>query len=202
MTEQSGSTAAISQEKVTEVVASIVRSQAIKSFSVFFSEPSAENRSFKASANLVHAHFLVAIIMQGAGLRMTFKVHADSGPIREVCARASNCTIEEVTEVRMRDCLREFANILAGTVQSEFSKMDLETRISIPFSTRGFDDLFFEQPTTPMQFYDSWKVHWSGNGFAIMTLLTELLDLPALSPLMNYNPAGADEDLFDSLITG
>jgi|GEM_PF-2188204 len=184
---------------IADVVWQVSRAQSTRSFESFFSAPAQQSGSLPGDGGAVLGHMVVAIIIQGEGFRLTLKAHADLGPLREVCAKVCGLEEAQLDELRIRDCVREYMNILAGVIQSEFSKVNLESRLSIPISTRGFDELFFGRPSTPIQYQDSWWLNWQGGGKMILSAFIEFIDLALAEPLLKYDPNAPDEDLFELL---
>jgi hypothetical protein len=193
----------ISNSELSSSLASVVwklcRAQSRRSFESFFQTPAADSGFSESQVGRVLGHIVVAIILQGEGFRLTLKAHSDLAPLREICAKVCGLPLEEVDELRIRDCLREYLNILAGVLQSEMSKVDQECRLSIPISTRGFDELFFGRPSTPIQYQDDWRMEWEGGGRMIMSAFIEFIDLALAEPLLKYDPDAPDEDLFELL---
>jgi hypothetical protein len=186
-------------QTLANVVWALCRTQSSRNFASFFQTEGSLGASAVADGSSVLGHIVVAIIIQGEGVRLTLKAHADLGPLRSVCAKVCGLGLVEVDELRIRDCVREYLNILAGAIQSEFSKVNLESRLSIPISTRGFDELFFGRPSTPIQYQDSWWMEWDGGGKMILSAFIEFIDLALAEPLLKYDPNAPEEDLFELL---
>jgi hypothetical protein len=184
---------------LARVVWEMTQAQSLKSFELFFTVSSIKSEFVEVAPATPLGHLLVAIIVQGNGIRLTLKVHSDIEPMREVSAQVCGLPVLEMNETRVRDCLREYLNILAGAIQSELSKVDIESRLSIPISTRGFDELFFGKPSTAIQYQNAWRLTWNDRHSAIMTAFIEFIDLDAIKALLNYDPNAPVEDLFELL---
>jgi len=185
-------------EMISRVFWEISRKQCLIGFERFFLQNEAHDRIREKIYSKVIGHLLVAIIVQGAGFRLTLKAHPDLTPLKNSCAKICGIPVSDVDEHQIRDCVREYLNIVGGGIQAELSRMDLESRLSLPVATRGFDELFFGKPSTPIQHETAWDLIWPDGSIPISALL-ELIDPQEVTALLNYKPGDPGEDLFELL---
>lgn len=103
----------------------ISRFQCVREFENFFQQSGTSDRTREDRFAKVIGHLLIAIIIQGAGFRLTVKAMPDLTPFKGLCGRVCGLPVEQVDELRIRDCVREFLNIVAGDIQAELSKFEL-----------------------------------------------------------------------------
>lgn len=65
-------------------------------------------------------------------------------------------------------------------------------------ATRGFDELFFGRPSTPIQYEQVWDLIWPG-GTMVVTGFVEFINLAEMQSLTHYRPGTPDQDLFELL---
>ncbi len=137
----------------------------------------------------IHGQWLSLILIQGSGIRITFRSHYNRRPIAELAAPDLGISPEEVTEPLIKDFVREFCNLTAAQVKARLIKNGVDVVSSLPLTTRGIDELFFGGTASGLNSAISlFKIDWK-KGHLICTVQVDLSQqvsshlLPVLSPL-------------------
>ena len=88
-------------------------------------------------------HWLTVIIISGGKLKISFKCHfmTEAGSIH--LARKTNRTPDDVEPSMVFDLLKEYCNLVGGSVKSSLGRENSRMGLSLPLLTRGFDEVLF-----------------------------------------------------------
>jgi hypothetical protein len=107
-------------------------------------------------------------------------------PLRPLCAKNLMTSEENVGEPMIRDFLREIANLFGGSMRTVLSRNHVDSGISLPLSSRGFDDVFFLSTNTSRTFNQIFKLSWP-TGSLYISQFVEITAWDSLQPMLNYN---------------
>jgi hypothetical protein len=170
-------------------------------FGGFFNIQGVSTDTMKPPAIRVMGHLFGGIIVQGGDFRLTIKIHSDCAPLRPLCAKNMQIAESEVGEKVMRDFLREVANLLGGAMRTELARNNVDAGLSLPLSSRGFDEVFFDSTEGEKSFLQACRVRWDG-GVLYMTQFLEILaGWDSLTPIKDYNPSAPVVDDFEALLS-
>ena len=111
------------------------------------------------NAGPVFAHWMSIILLAGQGIRFTIKVHYQT---REVMSLAKSILsagnhAEELSKAA--DFMREYCNLLAGSLKTTLLEKEVDLGISLPIVVRGFDDVFSEKKRASTDYFqDAWAL--------------------------------------------
>ena len=72
-----------------------------------------------------------------------FMIKTDEQSLRVLTSNITGCHIEFVEESDMLDCIGELANIICGSVRAKAAVNGISFKLSIPFSIKGGNGLWF-----------------------------------------------------------
>jgi len=149
------------------------------------------------NTDLVAGHWLSVIVIQGEACRIVLKVQSESKAISRLFAHTMRMKIEQVSSQQVKDFLREVCNLAAGQIKKGLANCNLDTGISLPLATRGFDNLFFKTSTTPETIEDRWKIIW-GDGEIRCYSSIDILSRSELRAFQ-YREDMPEDNLFEEL---
>ncbi len=171
-------------------------------FSGFFDLKGVTASEHAVPTSRVFGHLFGAVIVQGIDFRLTIKLHSDMRPLLPLCARNMQTSADKISEKMVRDFLRELANLLGGAMRTDLAKCKVNAGLSLPFSSRGFDEVFFDSKESPKTFTQAVQIRW-GEGAIVATQYLEILDgWNSLQPMKDYDPATPTVDEFEALMSG
>ena len=105
---------------------------------------------------------LVFILISGDALRLTFKIHFNTGTAKQLAYRIfGGPSFAGISEKQAIDYFKEYGNLVAGRIVTELAKPGIDLGISLPLCTRGFYEVFsdYEEKQSPVIAYsDFWKL--------------------------------------------
>ena len=135
------------------------------------------------------ASHMVFILVSGDAVRLTFKVHFNTGTARNLAFRIfGGDSPDDIAEKQAIDYFKEYGNLVAGSVVTLLGENDVELGISLPLSTRGFYEVFsdYSEKQHPIiTFSDFWELKANGNDIHCSALL-EILNPKQLAKLVAY----------------
>jgi hypothetical protein len=146
---------------------------------------------------LVAGHWLAVIVIQGEAVRIVLKVQSESQPVAELFAKTMRADPADVSNQQVKDFLREVCNLAAGVTKKGLAQCGIDTGISLPLATRGFDNLFFRSSAGPGTIEDRWKLTWEGGTLRCYSSV-DILNEGQLKEFQ-YKDEEPEEDLFDNL---
>jgi len=188
------------QKTILENLATMMRKNAEQQFGGFFAVEGTKCENMTLPSMKVLGHIFGAIIVQGGDFRITVKIHSDMKPIRPLCAKNLLLPEDQVGERMIRDFLREIANLLGGAIRTELSRNNVDSGISLPLSSRGFDEVFFSSVDTDKNFTQAFKLTWPG-GALVITQFIEITAWDSMQPMLEYKVDAPVVDEFDAMFT-
>ncbi len=92
---------------------------------------------------LLYFDHIVFICIMNQSVRITFRIHFLDRDAREFWALANSKPPISVTDYKVVDYLKEFCNILSGSVRAVLNEGDIYVGQSLPVYVAGFNELFF-----------------------------------------------------------
>ena len=141
---------------------------------------------------------MVFILVSGDALRLTFKVHFNIRTAKNLAFSIfGGDSPEDISEQQAVDYVKEYGNLVAGSVVTLLGENNIELGISLPLSTRGFYEVFSdysEKQHPVITCSDFWELKANGNEIHCSALL-EILNRNALGDLPAYEIVDeADDD--------
>ncbi len=109
--------------------------------------------------SLVPAHWMAVALASGVHLRLTFKSYFMTADAR-ILAKESFAT--KIDSTKAQDFLKEFNNLVVGSMKVYLEQSQIPVGASIPVGTRGFDEVFFPVPSESTGFVDKWRLEGAG----------------------------------------
>ena len=110
---------------------------------------------------------MVLILVSGEALRLTFKLHFEMKTAKALASRIfGGDRAVPITEGQAIDFIREYGNLIAGSVVTLMARYGIELGISLPLSTRGFYEVFadYTEKQYPIVSYaDFWGLEVDGH---------------------------------------
>lgn len=147
-----------------ENVLKIIRECALRRMKSHSSSPDVEVLEVGEDyVRTVHGNWMGLILISGADIRITFKVHFDIKNVRLVISNMLGSDPTSVSQALALDFVKEFCNLTAGYLKQVFEEHEtpIVTGISLPIVTKGFDDLFYQQSTND-EINEIWKIVING----------------------------------------
>jgi len=141
------------------------------------------------SPGRILASNMVFILVSGDALRLTFKVHFNTGAARNLAFGIfGGNSPADISERLSIDYFKEYANLVAGSIVTLLAENGVELGISLPLSTRGFYEVFsdYAEKQRPIITYcDFWELRANGHDIHCSTLF-EILNPRQLGHLAAY----------------
>ncbi len=147
------------------------------------------------SHSLVFGHRMSLIMVSNAAIRVTFSAHFNEEETQELLRlRLKNQAGTFPTE-QVLDYFKEYCNVVAGALKVDLKNAGLETGISLPLATRGFDELFFPPVDSHHVFAHHWAIHHPFGSFHC-TVRYQILNPSEFQkiPVDALKPKEVDED--------
>lgn len=113
----------------------------------------------KSDAFAVQNHSLAMVLIASSGLRVMFKTHFNAHAMSFSASQVFKKPPEQLNDSQVADFVKEFCNLVAGAIKQELELHTLQTGISLPLVTRGFDELFFTPADGVRVFTDLWALN-------------------------------------------
>lgn len=141
----------------------------------------------------VFANNMSMIIVAGQALRVILKAHFNHKDSKPIAARLYG--LEEVSDARSRDVMKEYCNLSAGFLKKVCIENDLPVGISLPVVTMGFNEVFSELEGIDKKivFNDCWKLVYADSDI-ICSCHIDVLNVPALEKLMLFSVDEPDDE--------
>jgi CheY-specific phosphatase CheX len=105
---------------------------------------------------------MVFILVSGDALRLTFKVHFETGTAKQLAfAIFGGDSPSSISQRQAVDYVKEYGNLVAGSMVTLLAESGVELGISLPLSTRGFYEVFsdYSEKLDPIvAFSDFWEL--------------------------------------------
>ena len=145
----------------------------------------------------VFGHWMSLILIAGANLRLTFKVHYTHPVIRKM---ASGILGASATDAAVADFMREYCNLTGGAGKTLLEAKQVNMGLSLPLVTRAFDEVFFVPPAALV---GSGNVVWkiaSPEGEIHCLLTTTINDLQVVEQVALQPAQAMRVDLADEAV--
>lgn len=109
----------------------------------------------------VLGHWMGMVLISAREVKLTFKVHFMTRNAKALAASTYGLPAEQISMDQALDFMREFCNLMAGSYKQALSKIEVDSGISLPLLTRGFDQVFFNPQSVPNQHHWNWALHSS-----------------------------------------
>lgn len=119
----------------------------------------------------VYSHWMSLILIAGPAIKIVFKVHFQSKAAWSLAAPAFGLSIDNLSVEKSCDFMREFCNLAGGKIKLALSNSNIETGISLPMLTRGFDDLFLEVHGRKNTRQDYWSCQFEEHYLIFSTII-------------------------------
>lgn len=130
----------------------------------------------------IYDHLMSMILISSPECRITFKIHFSPRSIQNWVASVYKADTKSLSREQMIDFTKELCNLSAGAIKYEFELRKLNFGISLPLTSRGFDEIFYPLPDGKTTFGDAWKLY-SPHGQVTCSIYCELVDSTFLSRL-------------------
>ncbi|MFZ4404734.1 MAG: chemotaxis protein CheX [Pseudobdellovibrionaceae bacterium] len=167
------------EKEVADKVDLLVQGIALKRFQSHSRFADIEVTKLEVPDPGIGGRWMALILIAGKSIRITFKVHFHEYVTRIVAANLYGKKPETLTVHQILDFIKEFCNLTAGGVKTQFETSNLTVGISLPLATRGFDDVFFPVPNQETGFGTSWLLTVPSGQFKCSTFI-EVMDPKAL----------------------
>jgi hypothetical protein len=111
---------------------------------------------------LVYSHWMAIVLVTSKQIKITFKTHFKTRNAQLLAAPLFGLPPNEVSTDRAADCMREYCNLTAGGIKRALLS-HMETHLSLPIITRGFDELFFALNEGRTSLEDRWILAYRDN---------------------------------------
>ncbi len=188
--------------KIFENLRLMLKKHSREQFAGFFNVEGVTIQDIPSQGNKVLGHILSSILVQGMGFRITLKYHSDLAPMVPLCVKNMQVNPNQVHERMIRDFLREVANLVAGAMRADLGRNNVDAGISLPMSTRGFDEVFFRGTSQRISTTQTCEILWE-NTRVVVTQLVEISEENSLDAMQTYDPdaKGNADDIFETLMT-
>lgn len=130
-------------------------------------------------AELPFLQHLAGIVLLGAGLEITFKMHFMTVDALTITRRKLGS--ETVTLTQSIDCMKEFLNLLAGKVKELLEREGVELGQSLPFAIQGYNEIFFREAKSGLV-KRAWRL--VDQTSSVICSAAVLVKSPALEPVL------------------
>jgi CheY-specific phosphatase CheX len=145
----------------------------------------------------VLAEEMVFILISGDSVRFTLKIHFNIQTARQLALRIFGVkSAQDISAQQARDYVKEYANLVAGSLVAMSGTCGIELGISLPLCTRGFYEVFadYSEKTSPLVVcHDFWVLRVEGQELSCSAQV-EMLDLPKLSAIAACDLTDAAEE--------
>lgn len=108
--------------------------------------------------SLVFGYWMGLIMVGNASLRILFKAHYNNDELRVIAAEALNSSKTRPDDSSVADFMREYCNLMGGAIKATLESAGLNTGVSLPLVTRGFDEVFSNQSVSVSFYEDVWQL--------------------------------------------
>lgn len=142
----------------------------------------------------VHGNWMGLILVSGKEVRVTFKTYFNLKDVKVILASMLDKAPEDISKDLAIDFIKEFSNLTAGYVKQilEEHETPVDTGISLPIVTKGFDDLFYK-PINDKEIQDFWAIDVQGVRFYCSPCVN-IFDETKLKDVTMPIPSDDDDD--------
>lgn len=105
---------------------------------------------------IVKGHWMSLILLTGDLFTAKFKTHYNSALAIEFASKQLGPKSSEIN--KLNDFFKEYCNLVVGVVRRNLNENKIETGMSLPFLTRGFEEIFFFSKESNDQWISNWLI--------------------------------------------
>lgn len=132
---------------------------------------------------VVFAPKMAIILVSGDDLQITLKACFYTDEIQQVVSKVHGTKEEEVKSSLINDFMQEYCNLVAGKIKHLFVSSSISVGISLPFITRGFDQIIDAEDSPDLKHQDWWTLKFNNEGSVTLISTVELRNPVALESL-------------------
>lgn len=125
-------------------------------------------------------YWLCIILLKGDNFLLNYMVHYNTLKLYDLSAKSYGRSVEQMSDSKVEQFIKEYSNLMAGSIQALFNKNKMHLEIGIPWVTLGIDRYFQDKMVTPMQSMYSWNILNNDN-----ILLTTSLEMESTSKVLD-----------------
>ncbi len=129
----------------------------------------------------VYAHWMAIILLAGADFSMTFKVFFPRSFPESLLQAKGGLKMEMAF-----DLMREHCNLTCGSAKRLLGDRNVRVGLSLPFVTRGFDEVFRARSQQSERFEKTWTVQVAKHGQ--ITYKIEVETQPDFDSKLTWSP--------------
>ncbi len=133
--------------------------------------------AFRPDGKSFSEHMSIILLWSSIG-SMIFKVHFTLTTAKKLTAKVLETNLTHVSDKSAMDFMREFNNIIGGSLRGDFEKNQILVSMSLPFLTKGEDELVFRNIKDQRARCRIWRL---SNGDSEVICSTEICLLEAKS---------------------
>ncbi len=87
--------------------------------------------------------WLSLILVSSFDVRISFKIYFEIAAVTQLIENNMKNTISKIDNELIFDFMNEYCNLTAGMIQQTLSQQSIKVGISLPMTSRSFDDVYF-----------------------------------------------------------
>lgn len=136
---------------------------------------------------LVYAHWMSLIMIANNNFRLIIKAHYNCSSVEEM---NSSVLPHKPRKEIIHDYMREFCNLIGGNIKALFEQNQIQSGLSLPLVTRGFDEIFTQFNNSNMNLFDQFLLS-NKDAQIFFTIHFEVIDNKIID---NINQIQSKED--------
>lgn len=145
---------------------------------------------------LIFGHWMCLIQLVGPTFRVTLKVHFNSRFAKSLYQ--VRLKLGEQSDEVFAGLLKEFCNLYAGALKSKLAQLNVPLGVSIPFVTRGYDELHVTFSRDHAKIFDAWCLN-SAEGSVICSVHVSIDNEAAFESIHLTEQNKCDDDNMEFL---
>ncbi len=142
----------------------------------------------------VYGHLLTFILLAGSSFRASLKIFYGASEARKFTSAKFKKSEAQISDVLVADFMKEFANLVAGSVKRTLGTLDVSVGLGLPLTTRGFDDVFAADGLSEGIYTDKWALKSDLGKVICMTSIKILEDANVAKINWDPTPKAATAD--------
>ncbi len=114
--------------------------------------------SESSDQKIVKDHWMAQVLVSGSQIRITFRVFYNFPTLSDWARATFESQSEAISSNQIHDLAKEYCNLIAGQIKYSLGKNQVKVGMSLPFLSRGFDQVFLSLKKTDQIYMDSWKI--------------------------------------------
>ena len=174
----------------------LVRRLAHEKIRQFSGDATIEIEELEGEQMPILGHWMAIILVSGESLHLTLKTHFATSEVARIMPASPDLVNVGRLTMMARDFVKEFCNLVAGSIKLALHNQGIATGISLPLVTRGFDELFESHGTGQVVESDRWKFSLEGASIVITTEVLASKDLKITEPGESAGDSLGDVEFF------